>query len=366
MKTFTSFDQLLEVVRAEKPKDGFSAVCSNPPYQADNDSNSATAVYHHFMSVAQEVSNYISMIYPLRWTNGGQGDGLAEFAERETKSKNYIKYLVTFNSGNLFTGVEIKGGLNWFLWSKRPVTSTFVDIDKQIETRNGLSNGLEIVVLSILGSRLISTKLKTVKSFSEIVASRDWYGKDLTNELSLMKVQDQNSPIRCFYAPRGSGSMSFIRVDSEFVTKSTDDYKVFTLKTAPPLGYPKDESRRGRIFIGKPNDCASISFLKIGSFDNEQAAINCLFYMKTDFFVFLQTVASVTHNSTRRSYRYIPSVNFDTGEILDKPGTFLDFLSPETLDDQLAAIYNLTEDERNLMTKELKPWKDKTSVTADM
>lgn len=34
--------------------------------------------------------------------------------------------------------------------------------------------------------------------------------------------------------------------------------------------------------------------------------------------------------------------------------------------DQLAEIYELTEEERELMTKDLKPWKDKTSVTADM
>jgi len=58
-------------------------------------------------------------------------------------------------------------------------------------------------------------------------------------------------------------------------------------------------------------------------------------------------------------------VVFATSEILDRPGTFLDFSKPETLDDQLAEIYELTEEERELMRKNLKPWKDKVDVEAD-
>lgn len=60
-----------------------------------------------------------------------------------------------------------------------------------------------------------------------------------------------------------------------------------------------------------------------------------------------------------------PLIDFATGEIKDKPGTFLDFDSPETLDEQLAKIYELTEEEQELMAKSIKPWKDKLDVDAD-
>ena len=59
-----------------------------------------------------------------------------------------------------------------------------------------------------------------------------------------------------------------------------------------------------------------------------------------------------------------PYIN-ETGEIIDKPGTFLDFDKPETLDEQLAEIYDLTAEEQELMKNSIKPWKDKLSLTAD-
>lgn len=364
--TSENLEEIVALAKASN-EDKFSVITSNPPYQMENDSNGATAVYHHFMNVSQMISRSISMIYPLRWTNGGQGEGLNEFKEKETISKHYSKYFATMNSENIFENVEIKGGLNYFLWTLNENPSTSVYIDGMHEERVSLSNGLDIVILSILGSKLLSSKILVKNSFADNVMPRYWYGSTLMNESSLRKIQSDDSVVECFYAPKGSGVISSIRVKRDSLSERTlDDYKVFTLKTAPPLGWPEDNSRRGRIFVGQPNQCVTASFLKVGSFTTEKEAINCIRYMKTDFFVFLQTIVSVTHNAPRRNYKYIPNVNFATGEILDKPGTFLDFSKPETLDDQLAKIYNLTEDERNLMTKDLKPWKDKTSVTADM
>lgn len=60
-----------------------------------------------------------------------------------------------------------------------------------------------------------------------------------------------------------------------------------------------------------------------------------------------------------------PLVNFKTGRIEDKPGVFLNFNSSETLDEQLANIYELTVEEQELMKNSIKPWKDKLSLTAD-
>lgn len=51
----------------------------------------------------------------------------------------------------------------------------------------------------------------------------------------------------------------------------------------------------------------------------------------------------------------------------DKPGVFIDFdvATVDEIDDQLAKIYELTDDERELMRSSIKPWKDKNSLTAD-
>lgn len=74
MKAFTSFDQLLEVAREQKPKTGFAAVVSNPPYQTSTGDEEDTAnqtvvnVFQYFYFVSLDISEKTSMIFPGgRW-----------------------------------------------------------------------------------------------------------------------------------------------------------------------------------------------------------------------------------------------------------------------------------------------------------
>ena len=102
-----------------------------------------------------------------------------------------------------------------------------------------------------------------------------------------------------------------------------------------------------------------------GGFKTKKEAKNCLYYLKTDFCNVLVGLLANSPFASRRVYAFVPELNFATGEIIDKPGVKLDFSKPETLDDQLAKIYGLTDEDRELITSSIRPWKDKTSLTAD-
>lgn len=364
--TFKNFDELLEVVRKESPKEGFSAIASNPPYQmaVEGDSNNRSyAIYHHFMRVSKEIGNKVTMIYPARWMHKTKGEGIDDFRDEELKSKHYAKFYDFSSSKNIFENVEIAGGLNYFLWKKEESESLDYYYNGIQSQRKNISNDAKIMLRDPIAVSTFA-KVNTENAFKDIASALHPFGPIIANEeriLALPSKEDNKVGVWCI----SNSGRTKLQVDKTYVSGETDSYKVFVSKTANRAGgitYP----RQDRIFIGEKNEACSLSFLKIGNFANRQEAVNCLLYMKTDFANFLFAIITPTQDALRSNYALIPNVNFVTGEILDKPGTFLDFTKPETLDDQLAVIYNLTENERNLMKKDLKPWKDKISVTADM
>jgi superfamily II DNA or RNA helicase len=365
-------ENLTEIVAKAQAaeSDGFVATVSNPPYQLDSDDTLfTTAVYHHFMNVSKNFSRFISMVYPSRWTQSGIGEGIKEFKTEELASKHYIKFFDISASDGLFSNVQIAGGTNHFLWD-RDKTKEGIEYhyDEFSDVRNTLSDS-DIHIRDPRLTKVVKEKIGAKSALYDQVAPWGYYGTHRGDEIKSMSddflKDSENSPsVNCFYITPGKGVTS-AKLPSNYTDKPFNDFKVVVSKTAHSisgLAYP----RADRIFIAKPGDICTISFMKVGSFKNLDEAENCLRYLKTDFANLLLGIITPAQNMYRKSYIVLPNVDFSTGEILDKPGTFLDFSHPKTLDDQLAAIYNLTQAERNLMKKDLKPWKDKTSVTADM
>jgi site-specific DNA-methyltransferase (adenine-specific) len=79
--------------------------------------SSDSSIYHLFVQQAMNLEpRYLSMVIPSRWMAGGRG--MDEFRAEMLSSKK-LRDIVDFPvSKDVFPGVEVKGGICYFLWEK--------------------------------------------------------------------------------------------------------------------------------------------------------------------------------------------------------------------------------------------------------
>jgi site-specific DNA-methyltransferase (adenine-specific) len=287
----------------------FDVIVGNPPYQINDGGAgvSSSPLYHEFVEQAKKIQpKYLLMIIPSRWFSGGKG--LDKFREKmlsDVRIKIIVDY---FNSNECFPGVDISGGICYFLWDKNYTG------DCEVTTvRNGQKTVLKRPLLEknsrtfIRFNEAISIVRKIQKeneiSFDSIVSSRKPFG--IATNVKVTQIMGNSSVEILAYPKNGYVDKHEIVKNKEWI----DKYKILMAKAYgergdfPYLVLPKP-------FIVLPGTCCSETYLVVGPFDDKYIAENVVSYILTKFFRFCVLLKKNTQDATKQVYSVVPIQDF--------------------------------------------------------
>ncbi len=302
-------------IHTDKPEEMFNmkfdVIIGNPPYQLSDGGgtgSSAKPIYNYFIDQAKVLEpRYLAMIIPARWYSGGKG--LDEFRAKMLNDKR-IRKLVDFeDSRDCFPGVDIAGGVCYFLWdrdnagmcevktiSKNNVSVSVRNLD---EFENFVRNNVSVDIIH-------KVKEKSEKFMDELVSSRMPFGI-----ASNTKPETRGD----LYLISSSGDGKFPRERVTSGEELIEKWKVLLSKTSNDhAGQPDKEGKRrifSRIEVIPPKTICTESYLVVGAYDDKKDAENMAAFLKTKFCRFLVSTILLTQNITKGKFIFVPSLNMD-------------------------------------------------------
>lgn len=317
----------------------FDVILGNPPYQLSTGGSKAqaTPLYDKFVEQAKKLNpRYLTMIIPARWFSGGFG--LDGFRKRMI-SDNKVRVLHDFvSSTDCFgTGVEIKGGVCYFLWDRDHEGKCQVITHKDGKTSEALrylcEDGMEAFIRWNEGISVYH-KVKALgeASFMDIVSSQKPFG--IGTAFHGRKTSNGNDVM--IYENGGIGY-----VDRINITKSYEDvrkHKVFI-----SAGYNGGDNFPhqiiGKPIIAGPNSCCTETYVEIGPVDTQNEAENLAGYMQTKFFRFMVMLLKNTQHALKKVYQLAPQQDW----------------ARTWTDADLYSKYGLSQDEIDFIESMIKP-----------
>lgn len=289
----------------------FDVIIGNPPYQLSTGGGQAqaTPLYHKFIEQSIKLNaDYVSMIVPARWYAGGF-PAIKKF-RNEFVENNKIKVIHDFqNASDCFSGVEIKGGVCYFLWDKNHCGKCdfYNHINGKVisfSNRYLIERGCETIIRENNAIDILH-KVKSLNenSFENIVGTLwPFTTKSSFDTLSKTKV---NSDDVYAYVMKQQG---WIRKNE--ITKNKK--LVNEIKILLPRSVGSADVRRDKVkpIIAETNTCCSGTYIICGPFKNLRYAENVVSYIETKFFHFLLSLKKVSQDTVKGCYEFIPLQDF--------------------------------------------------------
>ena len=328
----------------------FDAVVGNPPYQLANigDGNGADPIYHIFIDAGQQISDIGTFIHPARFLfNAGKTP--KEWNQKMLNDEHFkvVKYWA--NSTDVFTTVDIKGGVAVTMWNKNQLFDKIGTFTVFAELR------------SIMG-KVINDNFS---SFAELVYPRDLY--HLNETLYEENSWAESRPSKGHKYDVGTNVFDvFPELFAEEKPVDDEEYALIVgrtrtertqrwvkkkyLKTPDNFEYYKvfipkanGSGAIGEVLstpvVGQPVVGHTVTFLSIGKFETEAKATAVLKYIKTKFARAMLGTLKVTQDNPREVWLNVPLQDFTEKSDIDWSKSI-----PE-IDKQLYSKYGLSQDE---------------------
>lgn len=307
----------------------FDVIIGNPPYQLSDGGNaaSATPIYQEFVKTSIKLSpRFLSMIIPARWFMGGRGlDAFRNAMLHDTRLRVIHDYP---NAADCFPGVEIKGGICYFLWKRDErglceVHSHNGD-DERVTVRPLLEEGMETFIRNdVQISVLQKVRLKQEPSFSNWLKAGRFFGFhtkvewDADEKRGRLQTADGKDFVPMSARPMAKDDVKvYVHggecwVSRKHVLKNMDvtgQYKVIIPRSGNPgssiLGKPK---------LSEPNSCSSNTYVVVVPTSGaltEREANHVLTYLRTKFVRFLISIKTSTQDVPPKAYGFVPLQDF--------------------------------------------------------
>jgi site-specific DNA-methyltransferase (adenine-specific) len=330
----------------------FSAIVGNPPYQEltgggmnnGKFSKQAKPIFNLFVEQSLRVdAQYVSMIIPARWYNGGMG--LSSFIEKMINDERLCKLFDYYNSKDCFPTVVIPGGLCYFLWDRDAsgcceITNVQGN-DRDISERK--LNQFDVFVRNNKAVSIINKVLgKSEEFLDSFVSALDTFGLP-TNEHG-HKTRKNNDLVLIHSATFNSQGRSYI--EREKVKKNQDlidKYKVKISRMIPQGGEVGIRPENGYRSISTPEilkkgEVDTFSYLNVGFFDTEQEAINFKKYLECKFTRYMLRTTFSGVNVSQSNFAFVPKMDY----------------TKEWDDEKLYDYFELSDDERKMIDSTMR------------
>lgn len=333
-----------EFIHTIRPEDifkmKFDVIIGNPPYQMSDGGNGASAkpIYHLFVEQAKKLNpRYMTMIMPARWYAGGKG--LDDFRNSMLK-ENHISELIDIpNSADCFPGVNVAGGVCYFLWEK--------DYHGDCNVKN------------VVKGAVVSEMRRSLNEYSYFVRNNTALSIIRKTHIEKNTLDTRVFSRNCFCIPTtvvGEDrpyknhipvltSKGVIYVHKDDISDAKDilgKYKVVITYAMSGGNKPTSDGNYqviSSLKVLNPNEACSETYLVIDTFDEKEKAENLVTYLSTKFCRFLLLQALTSIHITKDKFCFVPVQD----------------CSKSWTDAELYAKYNLTEEEIAFIESMIKP-----------
>lgn len=358
----------------------FQYAIGNPPYQeALGGSGHVLSIYPDFLYAAGLIAQYTTMVHPVRAFRGA-GRVNRSVVNNVLMDDHFTFASPVMDSDDLFPSADIRGGVilttidHTGHTPQPPIRGRFAQSSPQEAT---VAKLLPPPLVAILDHVLTAMDERGEQSIMEIIHSyMDSQWSDTAR--AEWETSFAAAPHQYYLQTNVFTTLPELfhdRVDREFTADGAMEghYRVLGRNGGRVARYVRKEyldvpnvlqhgyrlfvpkangngdfgERLAETIIGTDDMLYTATFILFGTFDTIAEAAALQQYVNTRFVRALLGVLKVTQDNTRKTWRYVPLQDFTATSDLD-------WQSVDTLDEQLAAKYGLTDEQQQWLVEHVQ------------